>query len=109
MVIALIVKRIIKKMLYRKKRHQQIQESQANIHHSNRLTLQNLKSGDEAEIVALHGGPNFIRKAESLGIREGLKIKVISAQILHGPLTVQVGHTKIAIGHGMAYRIEVKK
>lgn len=82
---------------------------ECHIHHANRYTLQNLKAGDSAIVTQLHGGPNFISKAESLGIRVGLKIQVISAQILKGPLTIQVGHTKIAIGHGMAYRIEVDK
>jgi len=102
-----------KKFHQRKSEHHGIHKGQMGqgkeCHHSNRVTLQNLKAGDTAEIIRLHGGPNFIDKAESLGLREGLNIKVISAQILRGPLTVQVGQTRIAIGHGMAYRVEVKR
>ena len=77
--------------------------------HANRITLQNLKAGEVGKVVKLHGGPNFISKAESLGIRVGLEVKVISAQVLRGPLIVQVGQTRLAIGHGMAYRIEVER
>ncbi|MFO7896491.1 MAG: FeoA family protein [Candidatus Cloacimonadales bacterium] len=90
-------------------RHKKGKQTSKHLLHTNRVTLQNLKAGDTATVVKLHGGPNFISKAESLGIRVGLELKVISAQVLRGPLIVQVGQTRLAIGHGMAFRIEVER
>ncbi len=75
----------------------------------NKGTLHTMKQGQVATITNLTGGSNFIIKAESLGIRVGLEIKVISVQMLRGPITIQVGHTKIAIGQGMASKIGVEK
>lgn len=91
------------------RRNSRRKNSSEHLNSGNRVTLHNMKIGETAKIIKLHGGPHFINKAESLGIREGIDIKIISAQILQGPFTIQVGHTKIAIGHGMSYKIEVEK
>jgi len=43
-----------------------------------------------------------------LGIRPGKKITKISSMLMRGPVTVQAGHTQIAIGFGMANKIFVE-
>lgn len=75
---------------------------------SNEKTVHELNNGESAKIVELHGGKHFLNKAESLGLRIGLKITKVSKQMLHGPVTVKVGQTQIAIGHNMSKRIIVE-
>ena len=71
-------------------------------------TIHDLKNGVPAKIKKIIGGRHFIGKAESLGIREGVQITKVSSQMMHGPVTVKVGQTQIAIGHGMAKKIIIE-
>ena len=68
-------------------------------------TIHDLKNGEPAKIKKIIGGRHFIGKAESLGIREGVQITKVSSQMMHGPVTVKVGQTQIALGHRMAKKI----
>ncbi len=74
----------------------------------NQRSLADLKIGESAKIVSMHGGKYFAQKAESLGIRIGSKVKKMSAQVMAGPITIKVGQTTIALGHRMAKRIYVE-
>ena len=49
------------------------------------------------------------RRLHALGVREGKKVKKLGGGFMCGPLTVQIGTTKIGIGHGMACKIMVEK
>ena len=71
-------------------------------------TIQQLKDGETAKIKDIIGGKHFINKAESLGIRVNVQITKVSSQMMHGPITVKVGQTQIAIGHGMAKKIIIE-
>lgn len=71
-------------------------------------TIQQLKDGETAKIKDIIGGKHFINKAESLGIRVSVQITKVSSQMMHGPITVKVGQTQIAIGHGMAKKIIIE-
>ena len=77
-------------------------------HHHDQKTIHDLKNGKLAKIKEIIGGRHFISKAESLGIREGVQITKVSSQMMHGPVTVKVGQTQIAIGHGMAKKIIIE-
>ncbi|RKX70180.1 ferrous iron transport protein A [candidate division WOR-3 bacterium] len=72
------------------------------------MTLTELKPGDEGIVMGISGGRGMMRKLESLGIRIGVKIKKISSQLMGGPVIVQVGNTRVAIGYGMAHRILIR-
>jgi ferrous iron transport protein A len=41
-------------------------------------------------------------------MRVGVRVRKVSAQILRGPVTVQMGGTQLAIGFGMAQRVLVE-
>ncbi|MEA2096728.1 MAG: FeoA family protein [Candidatus Cloacimonadota bacterium] len=84
----------------RHKHHFQQHHGQKNIH--------DIKNGESTKIKDIIGGRQFINKAESLGIRKGVQITKVSSQILHGPVTVKVGQTQIALGHRMANKIIVE-
>lgn len=74
---------------------------------SSLIPLTNLAEGESGVVWELVGGHQFVRRLESMGIRKGKNIKKLSGMFLRGPITVQVGHTKISIGHGMAEKIVV--
>lgn len=72
------------------------------------LNITEMKQGEEGRVVKIEGGFGLLSKLESLGIREGVKIKKTSAQIMRGPITIQVRNTQVAVGYGMARRIFVE-
>ncbi|MCF7857932.1 MAG: ferrous iron transport protein A [Candidatus Cloacimonetes bacterium] len=71
-------------------------------------TVQSMKNGTSATIIEIQGGRNFIQKTESLGIRVGVLVTKVSSQMLEGPVTIRVGQTQIAIGHGAAKKVIVE-
>jgi ferrous iron transport protein A len=72
------------------------------------IPVTDLPQGELATVWQIVGGHNLIRRLEALGVRKGKHIKRISSMFLKGPVTVQVGHTKVSIGHGMASKIMVE-
>jgi len=74
-----------------------------------RISIIDLKKGERAVIVSHHGGRLFERRMSSLGLRSHAVIKKISSQLFHGPVTIQVGNSQVALGHGMARRIYVER
>ena len=70
--------------------------------------LTKLAKNIDVTIVEITGGHHFQEKIENLGLRVGVKIKKLSAQVLKGPVTIKIGNTKLAIGHKMARRILVE-
>ena len=71
-------------------------------------TIHSIKDGEVAKIKDVIGGKHFISKAESLGIRIGVQITKVSSQMMHGPITIKVGQSQIAIGHRMANKIIIE-
>jgi len=88
----------------RKKIHQHRRGHQ-HLRHHDLKSVCSLKNGEGAKIKEILGGNNFQNKAESLGIRVGVKLTKVSSQMMHGPTTIKVGQTQIAIGHRMAKKI----
>lgn len=73
-----------------------------------KTNLLDLKTDQEAMVIQLKGGPTLQNKLNSLGIREGKKVKKLGKNFFRGPITVEVGQTRVAIGHSMAKKIVVK-
>ena len=75
------------------------------------ISLVELKAGQEAIVRKFSGGQEVVRRLSALGLKLNKKVKKISGMFLRGPVTVQVGHTRMAIGHGMAEKllVEVKR
>jgi len=72
------------------------------------VDLTRLKPGEEGVVREIIGGPGLIRRLENMGIRTGRKIRKMSSHFWHGPQTVQVGNTNLALGYGMAKKILVE-
>lgn len=71
------------------------------------LSLTQLESGQSGVVVEIAGGMGAMRRLEALGVRVGKKITKISGMFMRGPVTVQVGHTQVGIGFGMASKVMV--
>jgi ferrous iron transport protein A len=66
-----------------------------------------MNPGEKGVIINIYGGIGLLKKLDALGIRVGVEITKVSAQLFRGPVTIQVGNTQVAIGYGMAKKIIV--
>ena len=73
------------------------------------VNLIKIEPGREVMVTQLEGGRQFLEKAESMGLRTGICIKKLSAQVMHGPVTIQIGSSKVALGYGMAKKVWVSR
>ena len=69
--------------------------------------LTQIGQGKDVEIVDIKDGHRFREKVDSMGLRIGIRVRKVSGQLLNGPITIKIGNTKVAIGHGMAKKIMV--
>lgn len=72
------------------------------------ITLTELETGKKGIIEEINGELSFKQRLESLNLREGKNIRKISSAPFHGPIVIEVGGCKIAIGRGMASKIFVE-
>ena len=72
------------------------------------VNLRQMYSGQSGKVVKIDGGAGLVSRLSSLGIRPGKKITKISSMLMRGPVTVQLGNTRLAIGFGMANKILVE-
>ncbi|MCK4415846.1 MAG: ferrous iron transport protein A [Thermoplasmatales archaeon] len=72
------------------------------------MPLSHLPINKKAKIVSIQGGYGFQRKLGVMGIREKQKIKIVSRQPFHGPLTIEVRGSQMTLGRGMAQKIMVE-
>lgn len=70
--------------------------------------LTKLAKDIDVKIVEITGGRHFQEKVENMGLRVGVNIKKLSAQVLNGPVMIKIGNTKLALGHKMAQKIIVE-
>ncbi len=70
--------------------------------------LASLPPGAKGKITGFAAGPGLVRRLEEMGLRSGLGVVKISGMPLRGPVVVQVGGTRLAIGHGMAKKVMVE-
>ena len=74
------------------------------------MELKNLidvATGKIVKVAKIEGGKNFLEKADSLGLRTGVKVIKLSTQMMNGPVTIKIGNMKVALGRGMAKKILV--
>lgn len=72
------------------------------------VDLGSLESGKKAVVIAIHGGIGVTGRLDAMGIRPGIVLEKISGQPFGGPVVVQVGNTRIALGFGMARKVQVE-
>ncbi|WP_457742275.1 FeoA family protein [Thermococcus sp.] len=72
------------------------------------VPLLSLVPGERGIVVDLRGGPNFRSRLYAMGLAPGAVVHVISIYP-RGPVIIQVGGTRLALGRGMAARVLVRK
>jgi ferrous iron transport protein A len=72
------------------------------------ITMQQMRSGQSGNVVHITGGTGLVNRLNALGIRPGVRITKVSSMFMRGPVTIQVGRTQAAIGHGMSHKIFVE-
>ena len=74
----------------------------------NIVSLAKLETNQSGMVINFTAGLGLVRRLEEMGIRAGKKVTKISGMPLRGPVVVQVGGTRIALGHGMARKVMVQ-
>jgi Fe2+ transport system protein FeoA len=73
-----------------------------------RLLLSELPAGARGRVTGFQGGREFQNRVISMGLNVGSDFEIIhTAGRRAGPVLVARGPTRLAIGHGMADKIEV--
>ena len=72
------------------------------------MKLLNIDDNIQVEIVSLKGGRGISSKLRRLGLMPGDRIIVTKRAPFNGPLLVEVNGRAIALGRGVAGKIEVK-
>jgi len=72
------------------------------------VSLNQMQSGQSGKVTQIQGGTGLMNRLSALGIRPGQKVTKISSMFMRGPVTIQVGNARIAIGFGMAKKIMVE-
>jgi len=72
-----------------------------------KVSLNKVKKGLKVQILEIAAGRNATARLAALGLRPGVSVVKISSFALRGPVTVKVGRSTIAVGHGMAEKIIV--
>ena len=72
--------------------------------------LTSLRRGQSGTVACLGGGRAMQARLLGMGLYVGSEVRVLSAHHRsHGPTLVAVGETRLALGHGMAERIMVRR
>ena len=72
------------------------------------VTLRQMQAGQSGTVVRIEGGRDLVNRLSALGIRPGKRITKVSSMIMHGPVTIQLDSTQLAIGFGMANKIIIE-
>ena len=70
--------------------------------------LGNLGTGKKAVVTFIHGGIGATGRLDAMGIRPGIVLEKISRQHFGGPVVVKIGASRIALGFGMARKVQVE-
>lgn len=71
------------------------------------MPLSVVPEGEEVRILGFRGGAQFVQKLSAMGFVPGSRIRVIRSQS-GGPMIVLIRGSQMAIGRGVASKIEVE-
>ncbi len=72
------------------------------------VPLSRLEAGRSGRVVGIQGGRGVVNRLNALNIRQGKRITKLNSVFMRGPVTIEVGNARVAIGYGMAKRIIVE-
>ncbi len=71
------------------------------------MRLIDVPEGKTVQVIGIEGGMGVRNRLAAIGLYPGAHIKVVKSS--PGPLIVEVAGSRIALGKGMAKKIEVKE
>ncbi|MBL7151631.1 MAG: ferrous iron transport protein A [Candidatus Omnitrophica bacterium] len=69
------------------------------------LSLIQMKRNQKGRVAAISAGHNLQNRLMSMGIYKGSQITKLTHFALRGPVTIKVGRSVLALGHGMAGKV----
>jgi ferrous iron transport protein A len=72
------------------------------------VLLSDLAPLDSCTIQAIHAGQDLRRRLSGLGLRQGIRVRVMRRSPFNGPMQVRIGHTDLILRPVDAARIEVQ-
>jgi len=67
-----------------------------------------MKGNQKGKVVEISGGAGIKHRMLSMGLYPGKEITKLSHFALRGPVTIKLGRSVIALGHGVASKIIVE-
>ncbi|MBC7074551.1 MAG: ferrous iron transport protein A [Syntrophomonadaceae bacterium] len=72
------------------------------------MTLRDMKVGQKAKIIKIDKGSYAQRRLFEIGLVPGAEVKLLSRHPFRGPLVLQIGNAKIAVGRGIAASVKIE-
>lgn len=72
------------------------------------MTLNQLRPGETATIVAIDGGTGLRQRLQQMGLHPGDTVSIASTGAFRGPVLVGVHGMQIALGQGVARKIVIE-
>lgn len=72
------------------------------------LPLSSLHTGERGVVTGIAGGRGMIERMTSLGFVPGTEV-VMLQNFRHGPIIVRAHDARIALGRGVAFRIQIQR
>jgi ferrous iron transport protein A len=70
------------------------------------MPLAMVRPGEQVILVTVNAGRGLTRRLADMGLYPGVSIRVIQSH--PGPFLLQLGASKLALGHGIAHKILVR-
>ena len=67
-----------------------------------------MKEKQKGKVLEISGGSSFAGRMMSMGIYAGREITKLNHFALRGPITIKVGRSVLALGHGIAAKIIIE-
>ena len=64
-----------------------------------------MRQGETGVVLDVQGGRGICQRLDAMRIIPGVQLRKISGSFLTGPVTVQIGNARVALGAGIASRI----
>jgi ferrous iron transport protein A len=71
------------------------------------IPLNQLEPDIVGTIKSIHAGQDLRRRLAGLGLRSGIKVRVIRQSPLNGPIQIRIGHTDLIMRPADAAHIQV--
>ena len=71
-------------------------------------TLDHVHEGKKAKIIEIKGGRSIRQRLAELGLHPGDVVGMVRSAVFHGPMLIDIRGNEVAIGRGVAEKIEVE-